>query len=98
MHHSGFQSTNRANPLAQKILASDIALGLNSNVAFYAGDNWAFVNNTQRSSSDNYMSPPSSRVINGQTFVESQRFLVSRCGVAWCTTAVLTRSAGCVSV
>ncbi|KAL1948464.1 hypothetical protein VTO73DRAFT_12539 [Trametes versicolor] len=71
----GFQSTNRANPLAQKILASDIALGLDSNVAFYAGDNWAFLNNTQRSSSDNYMSPPSSRVINGQTFVESQRFL-----------------------
>ena len=31
----------RANPLAQKIVASDIELGLNSNFAFYAPDNCA---------------------------------------------------------
>ncbi|CDO74428.1 hypothetical protein BN946_scf184880.g2 [Trametes cinnabarina] len=72
----GFQSTNRANPLAQKILASDIALGVTSAIAFYPADNWAFLSNdTEMSPSDNYMQPPSSRVINGQTFVESQRFL-----------------------
>ncbi|KAH9854585.1 hypothetical protein C2E23DRAFT_817092 [Lenzites betulinus] len=69
----GFESTARANPLAQKIVASDIALGLNSNFAFYAPDNWAFPNNTQFPVTRNYMKPPSSRQINGQTFLESQR-------------------------
>ena len=39
MLYRGFQSTNRANPLAQKIVASDIALGLNDNFAFYTADN-----------------------------------------------------------
>ncbi|KAI0634239.1 hypothetical protein C8Q77DRAFT_1110664 [Trametes polyzona] len=73
--NAGFQSTNRANPLAQKILASDISLGLTSAVTFYAADNWAFLNNTQHSPKDNYMQPPGTRTINGQTFVESQRFL-----------------------
>ncbi|KAI0772808.1 hypothetical protein BD413DRAFT_34506 [Trametes elegans] len=72
----GFQSTNRANPLAQKILASEIALGINSDISFYAPDNWAFVSNdTQMATTHNYMSPPSSRQINGETYVESQRFL-----------------------
>ncbi|KAI0827407.1 hypothetical protein BC628DRAFT_177026 [Trametes gibbosa] len=70
----GFQSTARANPLAQKILASDIALGLTSEVAFYAPDNWASPNNTIFSIEDNYMMPSTSRQINGQTYVESQRF------------------------
>ena len=37
----GFQSTNRANPLAKKILASDIALGLNDQFTFYTADNCA---------------------------------------------------------
>ncbi|KAI0356925.1 hypothetical protein OH77DRAFT_182654 [Trametes cingulata] len=72
----GFESTNRANPLAQKILASDIELGVTSAIAFYPADNWAFLSNdTQMSPKNNYMKPPTSRIINGQTFVESQRFL-----------------------
>jgi hypothetical protein len=36
---SGFVSTNRANPLAQKIVAADIALGLNDQLTFYTADN-----------------------------------------------------------
>lgn len=32
----------RANPLAQKILASDIALGLNDSFSFYTPDNCAY--------------------------------------------------------
>lgn len=36
---SGFQSTNRANPLAQKIVAADIALGLDDTFTFYSADN-----------------------------------------------------------
>ena len=36
---SGFQSTMRANPLAQKILASVISLGLNDTISFYTPDN-----------------------------------------------------------
>lgn len=37
--HSGFQSTSRANPLAQKILAADIALGNTDFLTFYSPDN-----------------------------------------------------------
>ena len=33
----------RANPLAQKIVASDIALGLDDNFSFYTPDNCAFI-------------------------------------------------------
>ena len=39
---SGFQSTNRPNPLAQKILASDIKLGLNDSFTFYTADNCSY--------------------------------------------------------
>lgn len=35
----GFVSTVRANPLAKKIVAADIALGLNDFFTFYTGDN-----------------------------------------------------------
>ena len=42
MLRSGFQSTNRANPLAQKILAADIAQGLNDSLTFYTPDNCAY--------------------------------------------------------
>ena len=91
---SGFQSTNRANPLAQKILASDIELGVTSEISFYTADNCEFLrhiqveasltsysgaflsNNTEMPPTANYMAPPTSRQINGQTYVESQRFLV----------------------
>ncbi|KAI8989136.1 hypothetical protein BD414DRAFT_415407 [Trametes punicea] len=72
----GFQSTNRANTLARKILASDIELGITSKISFYPADNWAFLeNNTEMPPARNYMQPPSSRIIKGQMFVESQRLL-----------------------
>ena len=35
----GFQSTNRANPFAQKILKAVIDQGLNGSISFYAPDN-----------------------------------------------------------
>jgi hypothetical protein len=37
--HRGFQTTSRANLLAQKILKAEIAQGLNSSVTRYTGDN-----------------------------------------------------------
>ena len=75
MLRSGFQSTNRANPLAQKILAADIAQGLNDSLTFYTPDNWAFLpSNVEMPANHNYMKPVVQREINGQTFVESQRF------------------------
>ncbi|KAG6836074.1 hypothetical protein H0H93_011655 [Arthromyces matolae] len=40
--YPGFQSTVRANPLAQKIVAADISLGLNDEVTFYSADNCGF--------------------------------------------------------
>ena len=36
---SGFQSTNRGNALAKKIVASDIKLKLNDSFVFYTADN-----------------------------------------------------------
>ena len=39
----GFESTTRGNELAQKIVASDIELGLDSYYAFYAPDNCMLV-------------------------------------------------------
>jgi hypothetical protein len=38
-HCRGFQSTNRANPLAQKILASVLQRGLRGDMSAYSGDN-----------------------------------------------------------
>ncbi|TBU42204.1 hypothetical protein BD309DRAFT_201633 [Dichomitus squalens] len=70
----GFQSTLRANPLAQKIVASDIALGLNASFSFYTPDNYDFLNDTQMPLTDNFVNPPTTRTINGQQFAESQRF------------------------
>ena len=37
--YRGFESTNRVNPLAKKILESEIALGLDVNIAYYTADN-----------------------------------------------------------
>ncbi|KAF7319487.1 TSPc domain-containing protein [Mycena chlorophos] len=72
--YPGFQSTNRANPLAQKIVASDIKLGLNSDFSFYTADNWAFLNGTQMPSDFDYMVPDVPIVINGRADATSQRF------------------------
>lgn len=40
---SGFVSTNRANLLAQKIVAADIALGNDDTITFYSADNCAYL-------------------------------------------------------
>ncbi|KAF9450034.1 hypothetical protein P691DRAFT_666237 [Macrolepiota fuliginosa MF-IS2] len=72
--YPGFVSTNRANPLAQKIVAADIALGLDDSLTFYTADNWAFLNGTQMPPSFNYINPSSPFVVNGRQDPTSQRF------------------------
>ncbi|KAF7292921.1 TSPc domain-containing protein [Mycena indigotica] len=72
--YPGFQSTNRANPLARKIVASDIKLGLTDQLSFYTADNWAFLNGTQMPANYNYMDPDVPLVVNGKNDVTSQRF------------------------
>jgi len=72
--YSGFVSTARANPLAQKIVAADIALGLDSSLTFYSGDNYAFLNGTFIPKSYNYITPPLPFVVNGRQDPTSQRF------------------------
>jgi len=90
--HRGFQTTSRANTLAQKILKADIAQGLDNSVTVYLADNcmlsceaftWKmtfiavlFLNGTQMPSDFNYYDPPLSYVINGLQDPTSQRFLV----------------------
>ncbi|KZV63396.1 hypothetical protein PENSPDRAFT_669711 [Peniophora sp. CONT] len=71
----GFQSTNRANALAQRILGNDIKLNTTGNLSFYTADNWAFLqNNTQEPASNNYMKPPVTITVNGAKEVNSERF------------------------
>ncbi|KAI0267449.1 hypothetical protein BC834DRAFT_78050 [Gloeopeniophorella convolvens] len=70
----GFQSTSRANPLAQKIVTADIALGVNSNLAFYPGDNWLFLNGTQMPANFDYNTPSVPAIVNGRSQPTSQRF------------------------
>ncbi|KAJ7756929.1 hypothetical protein B0H16DRAFT_1537435 [Mycena metata] len=72
--YPGFQSTNRANPLARKIVASDIALGLNDEFTFYTADNFAFLNGTQMPADYDYMTPDVPIIVNGQVDINSQRF------------------------
>ncbi|KIP04036.1 hypothetical protein PHLGIDRAFT_121058 [Phlebiopsis gigantea 11061_1 CR5-6] len=70
----GFQSTNRASPLAQKILAANIAMGFNSSLTFYAPDNYADLNNVVMPVDHNYNNPSVPIHINGVTDQTSQRF------------------------
>ncbi|KAJ7151448.1 hypothetical protein C8R43DRAFT_1005222 [Mycena crocata] len=72
--YPGFQSTARANPLARKIVASDIELGLNGFFSFYTADNWAFFNGTEMPADYNYMTPDIPVTINGKADATSQRF------------------------
>ncbi|KAJ7628461.1 hypothetical protein FB45DRAFT_1028550 [Roridomyces roridus] len=72
--YPGFQSSARANPLARKIVASDIELGLNFDFSFYTADNWAFFNGTEMPADYNYMTPDVPIVINGKQDATSQRF------------------------
>jgi len=75
----GFQTTSRANPLAQKILKAEIAQGLNSSVTRYSGDNWLFLNGTQMPADFDYNDPPLPYVINGRQDPTSQRFTDALC-------------------
>ncbi|KAF8752157.1 peptidase S41 family protein [Rhizoctonia solani] len=54
--YSGWESSARANPLARKIVAADIAQGID--YMFYSSNNWAFLNNTPQPANYNYMEPP----------------------------------------
>jgi len=72
--YPGFQSTSRANPLAQKIVAADIALGNTDQITFYSPDNWAFLNDTQQPLTFNYNDPAVIRKTNGVADPTSQRF------------------------
>ncbi|CAE6450254.1 unnamed protein product [Rhizoctonia solani] len=70
--YSGWESSARANPLARKIVAADIAQGID--YMFYSSNNWAFLNNTPQPSNYNYMEPPTDFVVNGQKDSNSKRF------------------------
>ena len=88
----GFQSTNRANPLAQKILKATIDQKGNGSFTFYAPDkckqscttfSWIlisvpdqFLNGTKMPENYNYNSPSVSYFINGRDDPTSQRFEV----------------------
>ncbi|KAG5639739.1 hypothetical protein H0H81_000019 [Sphagnurus paluster] len=69
----GFNSTQRATPFVQRIVAAEIELGLDTSVAYYTGDNYAFENGTIIPSSYNYMSPPLPFEVNGRQDPTSQR-------------------------
>ncbi|KAI0289967.1 hypothetical protein BC826DRAFT_913877 [Russula brevipes] len=68
----GFQSTSRANPLAQKIVKANIAQGLNS--TFYSPNTWLFLNGTKMPIDFDYNDPSLPYVINGRQDPTSQRF------------------------
>ncbi|KAF8500550.1 hypothetical protein BU17DRAFT_102522 [Hysterangium stoloniferum] len=71
----GFQSSSRANPLAQTIVKADIARGITPNQAFYAPANWASLDNVEFKSDFDYNDPSLPFFINGQSEPTSQRFL-----------------------
>ncbi|KAF5323124.1 hypothetical protein D9611_009260 [Ephemerocybe angulata] len=71
--YAGFDSTNRANPLAQKIVSSAIDQNLDSSWLFYAGNNWAFTNGTRMYPWYNYMDPTINITVNGKDDKTSQR-------------------------
>jgi len=70
--YSGFQSSTRANPLAQKIVKSVIA----QDIEFlnYTPDNWAFLNDTDFPNNKDFTDPPVPILVNGVIDENSQRF------------------------
>ncbi|KAH9988078.1 hypothetical protein BJV74DRAFT_839926 [Russula compacta] len=72
--YPGFQSTNRASPLAQKILKAVIAQQLNSSITRYSGDNWLFLDNTVMPQSFDYNDPSAPFSIDHRKQPTSQRF------------------------
>ncbi|KAJ2914947.1 hypothetical protein MD484_g5436, partial [Candolleomyces efflorescens] len=71
--YAGFDSTNRANPLAQKIVKSAINLELDSSWLFFAANNWAFPNGTRMYPWYDYMDPATNITVNGKDDQTSQR-------------------------
>ncbi|KAI9450194.1 hypothetical protein BJY52DRAFT_199868 [Lactarius psammicola] len=69
-----YQSTSRANPLAQEIVKGNVELRRNGSDCAYASDNWRFLNGTRMPVAFNYNDPPLSYFINGRNDVTSQRF------------------------
>lgn len=72
--YGGFQTSIRANPLAQKIVEGNINQSLTASLDFYSPDNWAFLNDTKFPINFNYVNPSVSLTINGRTDPASQRF------------------------
>ncbi|KAH9077636.1 hypothetical protein EDB83DRAFT_2514350 [Lactarius deliciosus] len=70
----GFQSTSRANPLAQKIVKAGIDQGHDDTISFYTPDNWLFLNGTQMPLDFDYNDPSVPVVVNGRNQPTSQRF------------------------
>ncbi|THH12597.1 hypothetical protein EW146_g7542 [Bondarzewia mesenterica] len=70
----GYQTSIRANPLAQKIVEGNIQQDLGASLDFYSPDNWAFLNDTKFPINYNYVDPAVPLSINGQTVPMSQRF------------------------
>ncbi|KAI9438208.1 hypothetical protein H4582DRAFT_2111656 [Lactarius indigo] len=60
----GFQSTSRANPLAQKIVKAGIQQGHNASISFYTPDNWLFLNGTEMPLNFDYNDPSVPFVVN----------------------------------
>ncbi|KAF8958955.1 hypothetical protein BDZ97DRAFT_1429044 [Flammula alnicola] len=72
--YPGFQSSQRGNPLAQKIVAAHVAMGQNDIGTFYSPDNWAFFNDTIMPVTFNYDKPTVPFSVNGKNDPTSQRF------------------------
>lgn len=70
--YPGYQTTMRASPLAQKIVANVIS----KEIEFlnYTPDNWAFQNDTIFPTDHNYIAPPETIIVNGVKDQNSQRF------------------------
>ncbi|TDL18401.1 hypothetical protein BD410DRAFT_500291 [Rickenella mellea] len=70
--YAGFQSTNRANSLAVKIVAANIKQNLT--YTYYSPLNYLFVNGTPIPETYNYIKPSLPLVVNGVSNPTSQRY------------------------
>jgi len=70
----GFQSTSRANPLAQKIVKADIARRLGTGLSDYDSHNWLFLNGTRMPKNYDYNTPSVPFIVNHHNQSTSQRF------------------------
>lgn len=70
----GFESASRANPLAQKIVETNIARHIPNELTFYGSSNWLFMNGTRMPEDYDYNNPSTEYDINDQNQPTSQRF------------------------